>query len=506
MQIPSFLALPLTIFIYIVLGLISYALFQFILLPLYRLRFYKKQGHSYYFFPLMGSMKRDFVYEKTKNDIQGYYKELPRQNPNLPLIISNIGSQPDITLFDPKLIKELYGNQHLYKKAFDLQPMKLLMGNGLFLAEGNIWKTHRRIISSKFHFDFIKDKIPLTVQVAREFLDKLAKSELSKVNILSEVQKITGEVVGRIFFSENLNQYNVNGQPLTLQLAELIAGTGIVFKSPLIFFCISVGINAENYISSYREYMNRIREFRKICLKIIQDRKKSGVKTNDLLGLLLETQATVNPEDQFSDDDIIDEFTTFFLAGMDTTAHTVIMSLYSLSKKSPQSISALEKEANTVYSTVDIPTNDILNQMDFTHCVIRETLRTYSPAPGLVPRTAQADHMLGDLKIKKGTIVRPNPIYNFFNEKYFEEPDLYRPERWLTKKEQELPGFVYLPFSAGSRNCIGQHLAMIEAKVILAEFVKRFEFKVVPEDFEVKMTFFSLYGPKEPVLMDLKLK
>jgi len=100
--------------------------------------------------------------------------------------------------------------------------------------------------------------------------------------------------------------------------------------------------------------------------------------------------------------------------------------------------------------------------------------------------------------------VKPVPIYNHMNYKYFEEPEKFKPERWLGKKG--LDPFVFIPFSAGSRNCIGQHLAIIEAKVIVIEFFRMFRSKLVPENYDLVMTFISLYKPKNPVILDLELR
>jgi len=337
-------------------------------------------------------------------------------------------------------------------------------------------------------------------------LDELAKTNLTKVNILDELQKITGEMVGRIFFGQNLNKYKINGKLLTLYLADLMVRSTTGFrKNYFIIMAFMVGINLELF-PSYREIMNEVREFRQVCIKIIQERKNSPhAKGTDLLGVLLETQNASKSEEHFTDDDIVNEFVTFFIAGMDTTGHLTTMALYLLTQN-PQSFSKLQEEVDQVYSKTDPVTIEDLGHMDYMQCVLKETMRLYTPAPTIFPRIAQNDHTLGNLNIKKGTSVRPTPLYNFASPKYFEDPREFKPERWLIKKEQDLEPFVFIPFSAGPRNCIGQHMAMIESKIIISEFIKKFKFNMSERDFDLVMTFSFLYRPKNHIEMDLKLK
>jgi len=222
-----------------------------------------------------------------------------------------------------------------------------------------------------------------------------------------------------------------------------------------------------------------------------------------MLGLLLNTQNNSNQEESFSDEDIVNEFITFFTAGMDTTGHVVTMMLYLLDQH-PQYKDNFITEINTIYKRNDLVDQDSLNQMEFTHCFLKETLRFYTPAPGVFTRLANEDHDLLDVKIKKDMAVRPNPIYNYFNPKYFENPEEFQPSRWFDKSKVMDP-FVYIPFSAGSRNCIGQHLSIIETKIIMSEFLKRFEFEVTP-GYKLRMNMGFLYEPADKITMNLTLK
>jgi len=490
----------------LLLAIIGYALYQFIIFPLWKMRFYKEQGIPTSFYPVYGLNQRGKLHEKQYKDGMAHYRQLAQSNPDTPAEAGNFGSRIAVILYDPKLIKEFYAKQSNYAKIKPSQAMKAIMGEtGLLLAEGNTWKNHRKVISSRFHFEFLKENIPLIVSTTREFLGEVSKTSLNKVNILDEAQKITGEVVGRIFFGENLNKFKIRGQIMTLYLAELMARSSTSLRRDfLIFLAFVTGVNLE-YVPSYREFLKEVKEFRQFCFNIIKERRDSGVQGTDLLWVLLEQQKTAKPEERFTDEDIINEFITFFIAGMDTTGHLVAMSLYLLNRD-PNSLEKLQDEIDRIYNQTDPVTIEALNQMDFMQGVLKEALRLYSPAPIIFPRLAQVDHTIGDLKIKKGSSVRPTSLFNCSNPKYFEEPEKFKPERWLNKKEQDLDSYVYIPFSAGARNCIGQHLALMEAKIIVSEFIKMFKFEMSSKDYELVMGFNFLYGPKNKIEMDLQLK
>lgn len=93
---------------------------------------------------------------------------------------------------------------------------------------------------------------------------------------------------------------------------------------------------------------------------------------------------------------------------------------------------------------------------------------------------------------------------NKHDPKVFPNPHSFIPERWLEEKKQtERDIYSFLPFSAGKKNCIGQHLAKLETKLIVSMFVKRFDFTLI-EGFDLKMISRFLYEPEQPIFINLK--
>eukprot|EP01016_Furgasonia_blochmanni_P043671 TRINITY_DN5966_c0_g1_i3.p1 TRINITY_DN5966_c0_g1~~TRINITY_DN5966_c0_g1_i3.p1 ORF type:complete len:183 (+),score=32.58 TRINITY_DN5966_c0_g1_i3:63-611(+) len=149
-------------------------------------------------------------------------------------------------------------------------------------------------------------------------------------------------------------------------------------------------------------------------------------------------------------------------------------------------------------------TTDCLNSMNFTQAVLKETLRLVTPAGENFLRKAIADHQLGPYNIKKGTVVNvplavvgcKDPNVKNWNE--------FRPERWLGEEHKHYNMLSVIPFSAGSRNCLGQYLAMLELKMVLSEFLRLFTPKLDP-CYKFGITFDFVQGPRMPMPVSLTL-
>jgi cytochrome P450 len=465
-----------------------------------------KQGAHNNFIPLVGAFISSIKAVQTHGDFMAPAKQLIKANPNVRWEISNIGATPLIVLYDPQLIKEVIKNQDCYKKSeLIFSPMTVILGEGLVTAEGATWKKHRKVVSQSFHFEFLKSQLPLIVSTTREFLDKIPESGLKKVKMMDEFQKITGEVIGRIFFGNNLNEYSIDGQPLTLVLSHLIADVAEAARGGL---RILLGDTIYWKTPAMKRLLGRVRVFRNVCEEIVNQRISSKAEKKDkkdMLDYLLEQQQQ-GGEDAMSNKEIVDEFCSFFLAGMDTTGHVITMLAYNL-LQNPQYLKEVQNEIDSKYpsKSQDI-TLEKLKELTSLELALKETLRFNPPSTGLIPRDIIKDHKLGDIKLKKGAMLTAGFLMNNYNTKYYEEPHLFQPERWLEPKTKENESNnIFMPFFSGPRNCIGQHLSQMETQIIFAEFIRKYSYNV-SESYVHRMTFRLLYEPDQDMIFDLKLR
>jgi len=490
----SFLNLYLGLFILAT----STILTKLVILPFLRIRNYKKQNVATYFFPVLGCfrlLQESFV---KNGDAFGFTKRDAETFPDQKCWVSNVQSDVVVSLRGTQEIKDFLQKPHLYQKSKYIDMIKLIAGTGLVTVEGNTWKSHRKIISNSFHYEFLKEKVPMIQDITKQFFEKLKPEDLKSYAVLSRIQEITGEIVGTIFFGENLNSYTFETKPLTLALADIVSEIGDVSRDPL-FLIFGPKIVSHPKFAKYKQLFNKIMGFRKICHDIIQDRKTQKQQTHhDLLNSLLATQTS---QDGYSDEDIVNEFVTFFIAGMDTTGHLIGMALYCLTQH-PQYLGELKEERKLTYNLQKRVSADSLQKMDVLHGFLKETLRLYTPAPTSFFKLSLEDHNIGDLRVKKGDLVVADYMFLFYNPKHFENPKMFYPERWK-KGESAIDPYAFTPFSAGPRNCIGQHLALIESKIIISEFLNRFDFHLKDQDYQLKMSIRFLYEPADELIFTL---
>jgi len=330
------------------------------------------------------------------------------------------------------------------------------------------------------------------------------------VDVLSESSNFAGEVVGQLFFGYSLNAIKVEGKRLTDLVGDLLVRvmgmTVQAFAKPWLPYLYKFQI-----LKSHRELKRDIDVYRSYSINIVQKRKrelaedfKAGKTRNarDLLYHLLKIQFEAKTvEDRLTDEQILGQYMLFVNAGEDTTGHLIAMCLYNLTQN-PEYKTKIRNEIKEYIIDIDHLHYEDINKMPVLNAVVKETLRLYAPAPGLLPRVATKDNMLGKIKVKKGTVVLAYTTNGAFREDYFKDPEKFDPERWIGEGEGNKlkDGFSYLPFWAGPRNCLGQHLALLETKIFLIQLFSKFDLELI-ENYQLNMTSRFLYEPVNPVMI-----
>ena len=191
---------------------------------------------------------------------------------------------------------------------------------------------------------------------------------------------------------------------------------------------------------------------------------------NDLVSMLLEAQAEKG--DAVGKNDWRYQAMTVFVAGYETTALTLTWALYLISQN-PEVEARLLAELNTVLSgrapcAADVP------MLRYTGMVIKETLRLYPPVWLLGPRIGIEEFTIGNYLLPAGSMILISPWVTHRDPRYFENPQIFKPDRWSDEAEIRPPKYAYFPFSGGERQCIGKHYATMEAIVVLATIVQTF--------------------------------
>lgn len=361
---------------------------------------------------------------------------------------------------DPEMIKQLIQKYEIYQRDKDAAKYFLELAHGtMIFEEKEQWRKQRKIISSAFNFEFIKEMIPVMVEVAQEQFDSWVQTNsLSKLPLLERMAHITGEVTGRIFFGRRFNHERYNGETLTTVAIHLsYAICNEAFDVLSIIF--GSGFPKTNILPRHRKLNKTISDLRKICRRLVSEIEVNGRGENNLINRLLDLQKA-GEENSLTDEQIIGEFIGIFGAGTDTTANFVASSVYFLCRY-PEAYAKVAEEVEREFKDIKSITIESLNSMNYLSAFFKEVLRVGTGC--LFYREAVQDDDLCGVKIKKGTLfnVFLNVLQN--SDRYFFEPEKFKPERWLADSPESQDGFkkepyAYLPFSAGPRNCIGQLL------------------------------------------------
>jgi len=240
-------------------------------------------------------------------------------------------------------------------------------------------------------------------------------------------------------------------------------------------------------IPAFFQFQDKIRRLDKyiktICRERWRKRKQEGNKgTGDILDRILQAiEENGGKWNSGLETQLCYEIKTFLLAGHETSAEMLTWALCELTQHEKY-LDRVVEEADSVFGAQEaIPPRRAVDGMTFTLAVLKEVLRCHTLVP-IVTRmfVGDEDELMGR-KIPKGTMV---VTHLEGTHKLYKDPLKFDPHRFLPGGEYDqfdevIRPFMFVPFIQGPRNCLGQHLALLEGRVVLSLLLKRFRFKPV---------------------------
>jgi cytochrome P450 len=327
----------------------------------------------------------------------------------------------------------LVENWQNYAKGQAIRRVALLLGNGLMVSKGDLWKRQRRMIQPTFNHESLERSTQLITSVNTELLKKwqLAAERNESVNVTRDVSSMALEVVLRFILGDD---YELVGSHFDLLSHEPVRNI---------------------------EFACSFRALGKMILPVIDRRRKDSVTAPDALGMMMQARDPQSGQ-PMPDGQLIDEILTMIVAGHETTASTLNWAWYLLSQH-PEVEQKLSNELNalsTCSGFSDLP------RFLYTRQIIDETMRLY-PAGWVVTRKALRDDRLGEYFVPAGTEIYVPPYFIQRHPDLWEEPDRFNPDRFRPENSRHRHRLATIPFSAGPRNCIGEHFARIEMQIHL---------------------------------------
>jgi cytochrome P450 len=209
--------------------------------------------------------------------------------------------------------------------------------------------------------------------------------------------------------------------------------------------------------------------------RIVAARHQRQNESTDLLSLLLSARDEDGSE--LTDEELRNQVVTFLLAGHETTASTVTWAFAALDQH-PAELQLVETEldANAI-TGAEGRTVDTLSALTRLHAVLQETMRLF-PAIWIAERRVVRADQLGDFSLPANSSVIVAPYVTHRLARWWPEPDKFRPARFANGEARTLAN-GFFPFGGGPHICIGQHFAMMEAKIVLSGLLARFRVSLV---------------------------
>jgi cytochrome P450 len=339
--------------------------------------------------------------------------------------------------------------------------LRPIVGDGLFLSEGEDWRHQRRTIAPALAPRVVPMLARHVARAAEETIARLAADAGREVDLLAAVQFLALEIAARSMFSLEMRQFGA-------ALRELTTRYAIGLSQPH-FLDLMLPVA----IPTLRDLARRRFRSRWIALmdEIIAARLRApaGDKPRDLFDMLL---AARDPETGavFSHAQLRDQIATMIVAGHETTALTLFWSLYLLA-----SVPAEQERVAEEVRTLDLGPDAAAEapaKLPCTKAVVNEALRLYPPAFVIARMAIAADHV-GDVAIPRDSLVMISPWVLHRHRRLWQNPDAFDPSRFLGEAPPA-HRYAYMPFGAGPRICVGAQFALTEACLMLAKMIQRF--------------------------------
>ncbi len=344
-------------------------------------------------------------------------------------------------------------NWQNYRKGQAIKRVELLLGQGLMVSEGELWKSQRKLVQPAFHRDAVNGLIKVIQDANGVLLCKwlAAAREGQSINVTREVSFWVLEIVLRSIFGRDYEKVAPSFNILSLKPARNL------------------------------QFAQAFKPLREIVRDLMSERRERGAAETDILGMLMSARDRDTGE-AMPDGQLVSEIVTLIVAGHETTASTLSWTWYLLSQH-PDVEEKLTAELSAYPSLANL---DDLFSFAYTRQVIEEAMRLYPPG-WLMTRRALNDDQLGDYFVPAGTEVYISPYLIQRNPALWDNPDVFDPDRFESDRSAARHPLATIPFSAGPRKCIGDLLARAEMQIHIMMIVPQLRLRWIsgnPDELE----------------------
>lgn len=381
------------------------------------------------------------------------------------------GLRQSIITTEPDFIQYILqkNNKNFKKSAVQTKMLAFYVGKGLLTSEGEYWLKQRRLIQPGFH----RKKLANLVTIMNEVITNFIKTELTEaaekgeeVDMFEKMMELAFVAVAKSLFSSSVTDEELH--QLSTTITEVQSFLVKQVRLPFLHYWFK-------WSGQIKKHRQQTDEANLVILKLIKERRESGEHQDDLLDMLLESRYEDTGEGM-TDKQLLEEALILFVAGHETSANALAWTWYILAQH-PEAVAKIRQELDVVLGG-RLPAFEDLPQLDYLRQVIDESMRLYPPA-WITDRIAVEDDSFNGFHIPKGAYVVPYIHGVHHSKDLWDDPAVFRPERFEKAKKKARSNFAYMPFGGGPRLCIGNNFAMMEMQLVIAQMIRQFDMEIV---------------------------
>jgi cytochrome P450 len=363
----------------------------------------------------------------------------------------------------------LQKNQKNYAKSYiQTKDLAKYVGKGLLTAEGEHWQRQRKLIQPAFH----KSQLVLLLDTIQQTIfEELKNIKTEKpMDVFPVFNDLAFQTVIKSIFNIAISDADVASLQHTTEATQKMLVQEL--RQPFLVWWF-------NLSGKTQKHLDLTENSRTILKRLVEERKKSNTKHDDLLDMLL--NATYDDGTGMEDKQLVDEILILFAAGHETTSNALTFTCELLARN-PESQAKILEEIRRIKTE----SNDIMHWIknaSYTKIVIEESMRLYPPAY-FIDRVNIEEDSFNGMTLPKGS----NLLFSVYeihrHPDFWKDPETFIPERFLDENTKFSKN--YFPFGAGPRMCIGNNFAMYEMILAVIALVEQFQIVEKKEPIQIK--------------------
>ncbi|XVF43268.1 hypothetical protein PTKIN_Ptkin02bG0026600 [Pterospermum kingtungense] len=400
------------------------------------------------------------------------------------------GTRAQLVITEPELVKEVIKNSEgAFPKMKAEKYVYKILGDGILASEGDKWAKLRKLANHAFHGETLKGMTPAVIASVETMLEKWKGKEGKEIEAFGEFRLLTSEVISRTAFGSSY----LEGEKIFQMLMKLtIIANRNFFKAGI------PGISKIWKSSDEIESEKLAKGIHDCVMDMVKKREEKVVSGQadsfgiDFLGLLVKAYHNADEKYRLSIEDMVDECKTFYFAGQETTNSLLGWTVLVLSIHTDWQEKA-RKEVIEVFGDKN-PHSEGIGKLKTMNMIINETLRLYPPVAAIARNVGR--------EVQVGTLILPVnmevliPITALHHDPQLwgDDVHVFKPERFAEgiAKATKNNAAAFIPFSLGSRSCVGMSFATIETKIALSMILQRYTITLSPAYVHAPFTLLML--------------